>query len=61
MAPKNCRVNEANWSCEVFKQPESPEEDSQLRDAMDMSCVQCIHDDGDDEWGQPPHETPPKP
>lgn len=59
LAPKNFRFSEERVSCEVFKQPETPEEEAQVRDAMGQSCVQCIHDDGDDGFGQAPHEPPP--
>lgn len=58
LAPNNCRISEERSTCEVFKQPETPEEEAQLRDAMTQSCVQCIHDDGDDEFGQAPHRPP---
>jgi hypothetical protein len=57
LAPANCRMNEARQTCEVFKQPASKKEEAQLRKAMAHSCVQCINDDGDDEWGQPPCEV----
>ncbi len=59
LAPNNCRINEKNLTCEVFKQPETAAEKEQLQDAIAHSCVQCIRDDGDDKHGQPKYEPLP--
>jgi ferredoxin len=45
-APNNFRMDEENWCAYVFKQPETPEEEIQCKNAMDACPVESIHDDG---------------
>lgn len=50
-APKNFRIdtdkyNESNFGAYVFKQPETPEEEKDCKNAMDVCPTAAIHDDG---------------
>ena len=45
IAPNNFKL--AGYDCAyVFKQPDSPEEEAQCREALDACPVQAIRDDG---------------
>ena len=45
-APNNFRLHE-HLSAYVFKQPTSPEEEAQCRQALEECPVAAIHDDGE--------------
>jgi ferredoxin len=44
-APNNFRIAE-NYMSYVFKQPTTPEEEKQCREALEACCVEAIRDDG---------------
>jgi ferredoxin len=47
-APSNFRVEKANaWIARVYKQPESPAEETQCQEAMNCCPMGAIHDDGE--------------
>lgn len=45
-APNNFRMDRANYGAYVFKQPETPEEERDCKNAMDACPMAAIHDDG---------------
>ena len=47
-APNNFSMNDDDGHAYVSKQPESPEEEEQVREAMEGCPVESIGDDGDD-------------
>lgn len=47
-APKNFKHNEANGYSFVYKQPETPEEESQCQEAKEACPVEAIGNDGAD-------------
>lgn len=46
-APKNFMRQEDNGYSYVYKQPESPEEEAQCKEAMESCPVEAIGNDGD--------------
>jgi len=44
-APNNFRMNPDSWEAYVFKQPETPEEEMQCKQAMDCCPVEAIFND----------------
>ena len=48
-APNNFRINEDEGHAYVSKQPENPEEEEQVREAMEGCPVEAIGNDGNEE------------
>lgn len=46
-APSNFKQNEAEGFSYVYKQPESPDEEAQCREALESCPVEAIGDDGE--------------
>ena len=46
-APNNIRIDDEQCIAYVFKQPETPEEQEQCRNAKDVCPVEAINDDGE--------------
>lgn len=47
-APDNFKYDNENASSYVFKQPETPEEEAQCREALEACAVEAIYDNGED-------------
>jgi ferredoxin len=47
VAPGHFRIDEHGWEAYIFKQPESPEEDTCCREALEACPMAAIHDDGE--------------
>jgi ferredoxin len=46
-APDNIRMDEESWQAYFFKQPTTPEEEAQCKNAMSVCPVEAICNDGD--------------
>ena len=48
-APDNIRIDRENYGAYFFKQPDSPEEEEQCREALKECPMEAIRDDGETE------------
>ena len=46
-APHNFKIDENTWCAYTFKQPETPDEENQCKEAMASCPVEAIRDDGE--------------
>ena len=46
-SPKNFKMDEETWAAYVYKQPETPDELEQMREAIRCCPVEAILDDGE--------------